>query len=117
MRACKLWIPTLTVLCACGGAELNQTRVTEVQAAVLAAEQVGASDQPKAALHLQLAMEKLESAWRLAADGDQKNSNLLLERAKVDAELSLQLARTEREQESARQAWEKIRDLKKDSAR
>jgi hypothetical protein len=117
MRACKLWIPTLTVLCACGGAELNQTRATDVRAAVLAAEQVGASDQPKAALHLQLAKEQMESAKRLAADGDQSNSNLLLDRAKVDAELALQLARTEREQASARQAWEKINDLKKESAR
>jgi len=105
------------VLCACGSAELNQTRATDVQAAVLAAEQVGAADQPKAALHLQLAKEQIESAKRLAADGDQRNSNLLLDRAKVDAELALQLARTEREQESARQAWEKIRDLKKESAR
>jgi len=117
MRACKLWIPTLTVLCACGGAEFNQTRAADVQAAVLAAEQVGASDQPKAALHLQLAKEQMESAKRLAADGDQNNSNLLLDRAKVDAQLALQLARTEREQENARQAWEKIRDLQKESAR
>jgi len=117
MRACKLWIPTLTVLCACAGAELNQTRATDVQAALLAAEQVGAGDQPKAALHLQLAKEQMESAKRLAADGDQTNSNLLLERAKVDAELALQLARTQHEQENARQAWEKIHDLKKESAR
>jgi hypothetical protein len=117
MRACKLWIPAVTLVCACGSAELNQTRVTNVQAAVLAAEQVGAADQPKAALHLQLAKEQIESAKRLAADGDQSNSNLLLDRAKVDADLALQLARTEHEQESARQAWEKIRDLKKESAR
>jgi hypothetical protein len=40
-----------------------------------------------------------------------------LERAKVDAELALQLARTEREQASAREAWEKIRDTKQQSAR
>jgi len=117
MRACKFCIPALAVLAACGGAELNQTRATDVQAAVLAAEQVGAGDQPKPALHLQLAKEQIEAAKRLAADGDQANSNLLLERAKVDAELAMQLARTEREQDSARQAWEKIRDLKKQSTR
>jgi hypothetical protein len=117
MRACKFCIPALAVLVACGGAELNQTRATDVQAAVLAAEQVGAGDQPKPALHLQLAKEQIEAAKRLAADGDQANSNLLLERAKVDAELAMQLARTEREQDSARQAWEKIRDLKKQSTR
>jgi Domain of unknown function (DUF4398) len=117
MRPFKLWISTLTLLCACGGAELNQTRATDVQASVMAAEQVGAADQPKAALHLQLAKEQIEAAKRLAADGDQSNSNLMLDRAKVDAELALQLARTEHEQASARQAWEKIHELRKDSAR
>ncbi len=117
MRATKFWIPALVLVAACGGAELNQARVTDAQAAVLAAEQVGAGAQPKAALHLQLAKEQIEAAKRLAADGDGTNSNLLLERAKVDAELALQLARTEHEQESARQAWEKIRDLQKQSTR
>ena len=43
----------------CGGAQLNQARVTEVQSSVTAAEAVGANDQPKAALHLQLARGSL----------------------------------------------------------
>jgi hypothetical protein len=117
MRASNIWLSSLVALTACGGAQLNQKRATEVQASVLAAEQVGANDQPKAALHLQLAKEQVEEAKRLAADGDESSSNLLLERAKVDAELALQLAQTEREQESARQAWEKIRDLKREPTR
>ena len=112
MRAFVIGIPAVLALAACGGAELNQTRATNVQASLIAAEKVGAKDQPKAALHLQLAQEQLESAKRLAADGDQVNSDLLLERAKVDADLAIQLARTEREEQSARQAWDKIRELK-----
>ena len=114
MRAFEIGIPALLALAACGGAELNQTRATNVQASLIAAEKVGANDQPKAALHLQLAKEQIESAKRLAADGDQVNSDLMLERAKADAELAMQLARTEQEEQSARQAWEKIRELKQD---
>jgi hypothetical protein len=117
MRAFEIGIPALFVLAACGGAELNQTRATNVQASLIAAEKVGANDQPQAALHLQLAKEQIESAKRLAADGDQLNSDLMLERAKADAELAMQLARTDREQQNARQAWEKIRELKPEQPR
>jgi hypothetical protein len=35
----------------------------------------------------------------------------------VDAELALQLARTEQEQQNAQKAWEKIREIKQESAR
>jgi len=42
------------------------------------------------------------------------NSDLMLERAKADADLAMQLARTEQEEQSARQAWEKIRELKQE---
>lgn len=117
MRAFEICLPALFALAACGGAELNQTRATNVQAQLIAAQQVGANDQPKAALHLQLAKEQIESAKRLAADGDQVNSDLMLERARVDAELAMQLARTEREEQNARQAWDKIRELKQEPAR
>jgi hypothetical protein len=99
---------------ACGGAQLNRARVAEVESSVRAAEAVGANDQPRAALHLQLAREELAEARRVAADGDGENAALLLERARVDAELAMQLARTQHEQEKARQAWQKIQDMQKE---
>ena len=99
---------------ACGGAQLNQARVAETQSSVRAAEAVGANDQPKAALHLQLARDEMAEAQRLAKDGDEENAELVLNRARADAELALQLARTEQEQEKARQAWLKIQELKKE---
>jgi hypothetical protein len=107
------WIVALlgTAMAACGGAQLNQARVSEVQSAVRAAEEVGANDQPKAALHLQLARDQIAAAERLAEDGEEDEARLVLERAKVDAELALQLAQTEQEQQKARQAWQKVQDL------
>lgn len=103
-----------TAMYACGGGQLNQARVTEVQGAMRAAEEVGANDQPKASLHLQLARDEMNEANRLAKDGDEENASLLLTRAQADAELALQLARTDQEQQKARQAWTKIQELKKD---
>ncbi|MEY4548433.1 MAG: hypothetical protein RL685_4628 [Pseudomonadota bacterium] len=117
MNAYKWCIPLCLAAAACGGGQLNQNKATNVQAAVMAAEQVGAKDQPKASLHLQLAREQVEEARKRAADGDESSANLLLERAQVDAELALQLARTEQEQQNAQKAWEKIREIKQESAR
>ena len=117
MKASRLWIPLCLAAAACGGGQLNQKQATNVQAAVLAAEEVGAKDQPKAALHLQLAREQVDEARKRAADGDEGSANLLLQRAQVDAELALQLARNEQEQQSAQKAWEKIRERKQESAR
>jgi hypothetical protein len=103
------------ILGACGGSQLNQSRVAEVQASVSAAEAVGANDQPKAALHLQLARDEIAAAQRLAEEGEEEDAQLVLERARVDAELAMQLAKTEQEQQKARQAWQKVQELKKDS--
>ena len=117
MNVYKWWIPLCLAAAGCGGAQLNQNKATNVQAAVMAAEQVGAKDQPKASLHLQLAREQVDEARKRAADGDESSANLLLDRAQVDAELALQLARTEHEQQNAQKAWEKIREIKQESAR
>lgn len=109
-----LWGVLSLVAVGCGGAQLNQAKVTEVQSSVRAAEAVGANDQPKAALHLQLARDEMAEAQRLANEGDEENAALVLERARADAELAFQLARTEQEQEKARQAWLKIQELQKE---
>jgi hypothetical protein len=101
-------------LFACGGAQLNQAKLSDAQSSVSAAEAIGANNQPKAALHLQLAKDEMAEARRLAADGDGENAALFLDRARADAELSMQLARTEQEQQKARQAWQKIQELDKE---
>lgn len=99
---------------ACGGGQLNQARVAEVQSSVRAAEAVGANDQPRAALHLQLARDEMAAARRLADEGEEEEAALVLERARVDAELAMQLAKTEQEQQKARQAWQKIQEMQKE---
>lgn len=101
-------------LAGCGGAQLNQAKLSEAQAAVRAAEEVGAPQNPKAELYLQFARDEMAAAKRMADDGDQENSTLLLDRAKADAELALQLARTEQEQQKAREAWDKVKELRKE---
>jgi hypothetical protein len=101
-------------LASCASAQLNPARVSEVNAAMRAAEEVGAGSNPKAELHLQLAKDEVAEANRLAKAGDEENARLLLDRAQADAELALQLARTEQEQQKAREAWDKVKEFQKE---
>jgi hypothetical protein len=80
-------------------------------AAIRAAEEVGATHTPDAALHLQLAKEQFEHAGMLV-EKDKAWADRLLQRAQVDAELALALARTETEKAEAKGAIDKVKKLK-----
>lgn len=86
-------------------------------AAIRAAEEVGATHTPTAALHLQLAKEQFENAKNLHGKQDQARIDRLLLRAQADAELALVLARSEGEKAEARGAIDKVRILKESAAR
>jgi len=94
---------------ACGGAPLNQTKVTQAQTALHVAETLGAEKDPKAKQMLQLARDEATKAKRLADQGDGEQANLYLERATADADLAAQLMRTQTEQDKAREAWAKTK--------
>jgi hypothetical protein len=98
---------------ACATANVGTNEKAErSSAAIRAAEEVGATHNPKAALHLQLAKEQFEHAQRLTAPKDQDRAEGLLMRAQADAELSLALARTEDDKAQARTAVGKMKTLK-----
>ena len=80
-------------------------------AAIRAAEEVGATHSPDAALHLQLAKEQFEHAGMLPQK-DQAQADRLLMRAQADAELALALARSESEKSAALSAIDKVKKLK-----
>jgi hypothetical protein len=62
-------------------------------AAIRAAEEVGATHVPRAALHLQLAKEQSDRANSLIKEHDNDQAEMLLQRAEADAELAVALAR------------------------
>jgi hypothetical protein len=80
-------------------------------AAIRAAEEVGATHSPDAALHLQLAKEQFEHAGMLP-QRDKEWAERLLLRAQADAELALALARSESEKNAALGAIDKVKKLK-----
>lgn len=108
-------IPILLLLsagaCASAGAP-SSGKAESSSAAIRAAEEVGATHSPTAALHLQLAKEEYEHARTMTGSKDREWADRLLMRAQVDAELSLALARGENEKNEATQAIHQVKALK-----
>jgi len=78
---------------------------------IRAAEEVGAAQVPRAALHLQLAKEELDRARKLNADGDKEEGASFLLRAQVDAELAVALSRESTERTEAQAAAARVNQL------
>ena len=69
--------------------------LADTQSAERSATELGAANQPKARLYLQLAHEQLVAANAAIQSGDNERADGLLSRAKSDAELAIALTREE----------------------
>jgi hypothetical protein len=90
-------------------------RTEKSTSGIRAAEEVGAENVPRAALHLQLAREELQRARALAKGGQMDRATSLLLRAEADAELAVALSREDTEKTEALAAVERVRLLKQDN--
>ena len=100
----------------CANKQLSASKLADTEAAMRSAEEIGAAKQPEASLHLRYAQDQLKAAHRLMDDGDEKEARRMLDRAEVDAELALALARTQRDRNAAKSAWIEVDELRKQSA-
>jgi len=107
----------ITLIAGCGTVKSTPTGVhaESSSASIRAAEEVGATHSPEAALHLQLAKEQFEAARKMDNPDDRDHADRLLMRSQADAELALALARTETEKTEAQGAVARVKALK-DSA-
>jgi hypothetical protein len=80
-------------------------------ATIRAAQEVGASGVPQAALHVQLAREQAEQAKGLLEKGERAQAESLFARAQADADLALALAREDVDRVAAQQALDNVRTL------
>lgn len=97
---------------ACGGAAIPQEKLTAAEAAVRAAEVGGAPTNPKAALHLKYARDQIVEAKKYIEEEENEVAAVLLDRAEVDAELALALARVEGARAEATAALQEVQKLK-----
>jgi hypothetical protein len=106
----------LLIAAATGCATNSPTLRTESStSAIRAAEEIGASDSPRAAFHLEAAQEELARAKVLAENGDNDQAGSLLLRAEADAELAILLSREQNEKADATLAVERVRKLQSDN--
>lgn len=97
----------------CGGAPPPTAAMTDTKAAIRAAEEVGARQVPPASLHLKMAEDGVGAAESLVAKEAHERASLVLERAKLDAELAIMMTKTEQTKQEAEQAQERLEELKK----
>ncbi|WP_437585991.1 DUF4398 domain-containing protein [Sorangium sp. So ce1000] len=100
-------------LAACGGTvPPPNDQLASSQAAIRAADEMGAGSDPQATLHLKLAREQLEQAKQQMQAEENASATRLLQRAEADAELALALAKVRSTQAEAQEALKQVEKLK-----
>jgi hypothetical protein len=102
---------SLLAYAGCGGAPPPTELITDVTAAIRAAEVAGAKDDPKATLHLKKANEQLDKGKALAAEENER-AEMVLRRAEADADLALALAQEHSARTGAATAQEKTEKMR-----
>lgn len=108
----RLILAAALALPACASGTLPQQQLMDTQAAIASTEELGGKEDPDAKLHLEYARDQLDGAKRLMARGDDDEANRMLDRAEVDAELALELARTEQLRKESKAAWAEVDELR-----
>ena len=85
----------------CASAPQPTERLASAKAGVRSAKELGASNVPKAALHVRLAEEQIDRANKLIKEDDNERADALLQRAAADANLAVALTHEARALNSA----------------
>ena len=94
-----------TSVVACGATfPVPTQRMADAESAERSARELGAANQPAAKLHLSLAQEQIAKAKASVSEGENRTADLLLVRAKADAELAVSLAREQTARTELQQA-------------
>lgn len=105
-------IALLALFAGCASYPAPTQRMTSSEAAVRAAQEIGADKvDPRAALQLRLAQEELAAARAAMSRGENKRADFLLGRANADADLALVLARENTARRLAEAAENQARQL------
>ncbi len=99
------------LVAACGGTRTLPANYAPTQAAISAADAVGARNEPRAALHLKMARDQLVQAQALANDGEEEEAKLMLDRARTDAEVALMVTRQTAARAEAQRATREVEAL------
>lgn len=100
-----------TIGCASSWAPPNE-RMANAESAVRGAQEVGATNEPNAALHLKIAQEEIVNAKALMKNDDNKRADFVLMRASAEAELALSLSKASIARAEAQKTIDEVAKLK-----
>jgi hypothetical protein len=86
-------------------------QLADAEASIRAAKELGAEDEPAAALQLKIARDGLQEAQRLTKEGEHDRARPVLEEAELDAELAILLTRQEESEAKALRATQRVAEL------
>ncbi len=107
--------PLLLLVAAPGCATVRPLYTDSSTSAIRSAEEAGATNVPRAALHLQLAKEEMAAAVALNEKGEEEMAKSWLLRAEADAELAVALSVADSERAEAQTAVERVRKLQSEN--
>lgn len=107
----KVTVTALVTAACSGGYPEPRNQLTASEAALRAAEEMGAQDSPQSALYLKRAREQVEDAKALIREGENERAEWVLRRAESDADLALSMAREETQRKKAMAAKEELQRL------
>ena len=94
MKTTAILLPlALLSSAACASFPAPSERLAQAESGARAANELGAANEPTAALYLKMANDQLGEAKRLMAAGENERADAMLQRAQADAELAVQLAK------------------------
>jgi len=112
----SILLPLLLGATACGGASVPPSEIADTEAAIRSASEMGAESVPSAALHLELAQNQMKEAEELMEEDEGEAAMRALDRAEADANLALEEARTAEAQSKAKEALQKLDELRQNAS-
>jgi hypothetical protein len=106
-----LTLAVFTVLARCASAPVQTELLAPTEGPLRAAEELGATKVPEAALELKLAKDEMDQAKQFLKDGNKQRADMMLLRAQADAELAVALAKKAPLEAEARSAAEQVKSL------
>jgi hypothetical protein len=96
---------------ACSSTQTLPPNYAPAQAAISAADAVGAKNDPRAALHLKMARDQLVEAQALVQKGKSDEASYALDCSRADAELALMVTRETQARTEATRAKQDVQKL------
>lgn len=110
----RAWIavPIVAFAAGCASSNMPVAELARAQAAIRAASEVNAERIPRAALHVKMARDQLDTAKRFIANDEGDLAAAALDRAELDAELAVMISREEQSRRKTEAIRERITNLR-----